>query len=225
MSTDDNAGAREFKFKIKRRSDGEAWVIWEGDPIKDSEPGNFHVIEHAAYEKLRLERDELQKDMDAHKLVCAQYSELVELRDWQTKAKYEMEQMNNGRPSEWAYSVLRKERDELELALKRADREAASECAELRNECAETHARIHIAQEEHTALRAEVERLKVELEHTLAAASIHADEHRKERERSRKLREALEKCIKAQRKEGVYNCEVLAIAREALAAYDKETGG
>lgn len=50
--------AREFKFKIKRRADGEAWVIWEGDPIRDSEPGSFHVIEYSAYAKLRaaLER-------------------------------------------------------------------------------------------------------------------------------------------------------------------------
>lgn len=46
---------REFKFKIKRRPGGEAWVVWEGDPIKDSEPGEFHVIEKSAYDEARAD--------------------------------------------------------------------------------------------------------------------------------------------------------------------------
>lgn len=46
--------------------------------------------------------------------------DLTQARAEIAKAKHEIEQMNNGRPSEWAYSILREERDGLKAKLENA---------------------------------------------------------------------------------------------------------
>ncbi len=63
-------------------------------------------------------------------------------------------------------------------------------------------------------LRKENEELRAEL-HKWVNTSVGKELACLRVERDR-YRQALEDCIKAQRKEGVYNCEILAIARKAL---------
>lgn len=54
-----NDSPREFKFKIYPENMGNS-VLWDGDFCNMS-PGDFHVIEYSAYEKLQAQLDEAAK--------------------------------------------------------------------------------------------------------------------------------------------------------------------
>lgn len=76
-----------------------------------------HLTEVHIYNELLAEKENveiLKQDKKELNQKCKEYSELYdELKSDLDKTKKALEDTNNGRPSEWAYTILRKERDEL----------------------------------------------------------------------------------------------------------------
>lgn len=83
----------------------------------------IHVIEKSAYDKIKEELAEARRDLDAHKSICAQYSELVvaradnhELRKELTEARAEIERL--GREDDLLTTALEQARAECEKLTK-----------------------------------------------------------------------------------------------------------
>ncbi len=233
ISTDDNAGAREYFLNEARI----AIPLFAGE--KPGKPDYIHVIEYAAYEKLRLERDlAVQAMNDAHASLEKSgdtFRENIELRaselrlrqmlDYQAAKLERAEAQNQRLRVDSKLNALNECRDQLTAERERSRK--LREALEMYAMTSETFPEYGEVARDALATNGP---LATEIEESNRALRL----LEAEREKSGNLRHHLAGLIEMVKVEHGLECGVdyeindtsaIGDAEQALAAYDKETGG